>query len=271
MISAKKENPIGIFDSGIGGLTIANAIKKVLPNENIIYFGDTEHLPYGEKSNEAIKKFSNKIIDFLIAKQCKIIIIACNSAASVTEKELIKYKNIVPIYNVIDPVVQVIIDKYQNSKIGVIGTKATIGTNIYAKKIHELCGNIDVCCLATPLLAPMIEEGFISEDISQTIISNYLSHHKLKKINHLVLACTHYPLIEKEISNYFNKKVNIIDSSKITANYIYHEITAKNLLNKASQKKHHFYVSNYTHSFENSAKFFFEKAIKLEEVKLFNH
>ena len=267
----KQENPIGIFDSGIGGLTIANAIKKRLPNERIVYFGDTEHLPYGEKSNKAIRNYSNKIINFLIAKKCKIIIIACNSAASVIENELITYKNILPIYNVIRPVVDVIAKKYQNSRVGVIGTKATIGSNIYQQKILELCGNINVPSLATPLLAPMIEEGFIKGDISQKIISNYLSHDKLKNINHLVLACTHYPLIEREISKFFNGKVNIIDSSKIVANYILSELQNKKLLSKKPQKGHHFYVSNYTYSFENSTKFFFEKTIKLKEVKLFNH
>ena len=122
----KQENPIGIFDSGIGGLTIANAIKKALPDEHIVYFGDTEHHPYGEKSKKAIRNFSNKIINFLIAKKCKIIIIACNSAASVIENELITYKNIVPIYNVIRPVIEAIVKQYQNSSVGVIGTKATI-------------------------------------------------------------------------------------------------------------------------------------------------
>lgn len=271
MLSNNQKHPIGIFDSGIGGLTIANAIKKELPYESIVYFGDTEHLPYGEKSNDAIKKFSNKIIDFLIAKKCKIIIIACNSAASVIAKELIKDKYIVPVYNVIDPVIEAIIKKYQNSNIGVIGTKATIRANIYEKKIHEFSENISVFSLSTPLLAPMIEEGFISGDISQTIISNYLSQNILKKINHLILACTHYPLIENEISKYFKSKVNIIDSSKIVANYISNELSIQNLLNNNSKVDHHFYVSNYTHSFENSAKFFFKKEIKLKEVKLFNY
>lgn len=267
----KQENPIGIFDSGIGGLTIANAIKKALPDEHIVYFGDTEHHPYGEKSNKAIRNFSNKIINFLIAKKCKIIIIACNSAASVIENELITYKNIVPIYNVIRPVIEAIVKQYQNSSVGVIGTKATIGSNIYQQKILELCDNINVPSLATPLLAPMIEEGFVKGDISQKIISNYLSHEKLKNINHLVLACTHYPLIEREISKFFSGKVNIINSSKIVANYISNELQIKKLLNKKPQKSHHFYVSNYTHSFESSTKFFFEKTIKLKEVKLFDH
>ena len=263
-----KESPIGIFDSGIGGLTIANAIKKVLPNENIIYFGDTEHLPYGEKSNEAIQSFSEKIIQFLISKNCKTIIIACNSAASVTQKSIKKLKVSLPIYNVIEPVIEEVIKEYAGSNIGVIGTKATIRSNIYEKKIKHLSKHTIVSSLATPLLAPMIEQGFINEDISQTIIANYLSNKKLENINHLILACTHYPLIQNEIKNYYQGRVHMIDSAKIVAQYIFKQLDKKNLLNNLGESKHHFYVSNYTKSFEQSAKFFFRKAIKLEEIRL---
>ncbi len=128
------KNPIGIFDSGIGGLTIAHAIKNKLPNESLIYFGDTKHLPYGEKSEQAIKDYSLKIAEFLKNNNCKAIIIACNSASSVAYYHIKKNINSVPIYNVIDPIVSFISKKYFNKKIGVIGTKATIQSGIYKKK-----------------------------------------------------------------------------------------------------------------------------------------
>ena len=264
-----KNSPIGIFDSGIGGLTVANAIKKVLPNENIIYFGDTEHLPYGEKSKEAIQSFSRKIISFLAEKQCKTIVIACNSASSVADNSVLKSAKNTSVFNVIDPVVNEVVKVCSEYNIGVIGTKATIGSGIYTKKIKNMCESAKVNSLATPLLAPMIEEGFINEKISHTVIANYLSHSKLKNIDHLILACTHYPLIQSEINEYYNKSVNVIDSAQIVAKHIAQALKKRNLLRNSTEKGHHFYVSNYTESFEKSAQFFFKENIKLEEVNLF--
>jgi len=264
-----KNAPIGIFDSGIGGLTIAYAIKEKLPNENIIYFGDTKHLPYGEKSSEAIQSFSKKIVRFLISKNCKAIVIACNSASSVAFNVVEKESVNLSVFNVIDPVVKEVVKVCADYDIGVIGTKATIQSNVYEHKIKELCNSSKVSSLATPLLAPMIEEGFINEEISHTVITNYLSNKKLANIDHLILACTHYPLIHQEIKDYYNGKVTVIDSANIVAEYISKQLNKHNLLNNSKTTKHHFYVSNYTKSFEQSAKFFFKEDLKLEEVNLF--
>ena len=264
-----KNSPIGIFDSGIGGLTVAHAITKALPNENIIYFGDTKHLPYGEKSKEAIQSFSRKIIKFLIEKKCKIIVVACNSASSVADESVYRVSASTPIYNVIDPVVKEVIKICSDYNIGVIGTKATIGSGIYESKIKSECSTSNVISLATPLLAPMIEEGFINEKISNTVIANYLANPVLKNIDHLILACTHYPLIHKEIDEYYKGGVNVIDSANIVAIHIANELKKENLLNYSTKTEHHFYVSNYTKSFEKCAQFFFQGNIKLEEVNLF--
>ncbi len=263
-----QNSPIGIFDSGIGGLTIAHALKKRLPHESIIYFGDTEHLPYGEKSNEAINNFSKKITEFLLEKKCKTIIIACNSASSVAYKTVNKFANKIPVFNVIDPIVASVVEQCSTTNIGVIGTKATIQSDIYKQKINALCSTAKVSSLATPLLAPMIEEGFINEEISHTIIANYLSNIQLKDINHLILACTHYPLIQQEINDYYKGKVNVIDSASIVAEHIAKQLKDSNLINNTDSAEDHFYVSNYTKSFEESAKFFFHDAIKLEEINL---
>ena len=265
-----KQSAIGIFDSGIGGLTVAHAIKKQLPNENLIYFGDTQHLPYGEKSETSINLFSKKITSFLIQKNCKAIVIACNSAASVANETVVQVAKNVPVFNVIDPVVNYINEKYKNSaaNIGIIGTKATIQSKNYEKKITALNSKLNVSSLQTPLLAPMIEEGFFNENISNTIIKKYLGDKKLKDIDELILACTHYPLIKDEISNYYqikhaNKKtVDVIDSVNIIAKYISENIKNKNIKNESENK---FYVSNYTKSFDESAKLFFKENIFLEE------
>jgi len=263
-------SPIGIFDSGIGGLTVAYAIKEKLPKENIIYFGDTKHLPYGEKSSDAIQNFSKRIVNFLISENCKAIVIACNSASAIAFDVIKKETRNISLFNVIDPVVEEVVRVCSDYDIGVIGTKATIQSNIYERKIKELCKRSKVSSLATPLLAPMIEEGFINEKISHTIIANYLANKKLSNIDHLILACTHYPLIHNEITTYYNSSVNVINSPNIVAKYIADALKDQNLLNNMIESKHHFYVSNYTKSFEQSAKFFFKKDIKLHEINLFD-
>ena len=266
-----KKFPIGIFDSGIGGLTIAHALKVKLPNENIIYFGDTEHLPYGEKSQNAIQNFSKRITQFLLTKKCKIIIIACNSASSVAYECVKKVAGNIPVFNVIQPVISEVVRQCAEYNIGVIGTKATIQSNSHKRKIKELCNSAKVSSLATPLLAPMIEEGFINEDISHTIIANYLSNKQLANIDPLILACTHYPLIHQEIKDYYKGTVKVIDSSTIIVEHITTQLKKDDLLNNMEKKtKHHFYVSNYTESFEKSAQFFFQEDLKLKEVKIWD-
>ena len=263
-----QNNPIGIFDSGIGGLTIAHALKKKLPNENIIYFGDTEHLPYGEKSEIAIQSFSKIITRFLIDKKCKAIVIACNSASSVALQAVKEITKKIPVFNVISPVVTKVAKQCSEFNIGVIGTKATIQSNIYERGIQAICPIAKVSSLATPLFTPMIEEGFINETISHTVITNYLSNSELVAIDHLILACTHYPLIYEAIKNYYNGKVTVIDSANIVTEHIAKELEIDNLLNKNAETEHHFYVSNYTKSFEKSAKFFFREDLRLEEINL---
>jgi glutamate racemase len=258
------KNPIGIFDSGIGGLTIAHAIKNKLPNESLIYFGDTKHLPYGEKSEQAIKDYSLKIAEFLKKNHCKAIIIACNSASSTAYYHIKKNINSIPIYNVIDPIVSFISKKYFNKKIGVIGTKATIQSCIYEDKLLDKNSSLSVASLETPLLAPMIEEGFFNQEISSTIIKNYLNNKKLDNIDVLVLACTHYPLIQNEIMSFYNK-IDVIDSSKIIADYIHNELCKSKLLNQTNQPKFNFIISNFTESFSKSANIFFKQNISLEE------
>ncbi len=267
----KKEDPIGIFDSGIGGLTVARAVKNALPNENLIYFGDTEHLPYGDKSTAAIQAFSIKICDLLIQKGCKVILIACNSA-SVAAYDLIKeyVASKALVLNVIDPMVNYASENLKEQKIGLIGTRQTVDSGVYQKRISERMNGLELHSLATPLLVPMIEEGFVFNNISHDIISNYLSNPELEKIDALLLACTHYPLIEKEISAFYNSSVKVINSADPVAHSLKALLSEKSLLNESSNEEDIFYVSDYTDSFERSTKLFFGEKIKLENYKLWS-
>jgi glutamate racemase len=271
----KPIQPIGIFDSGIGGLTVARAITKLLPNEQIIYFGDTAHMPYGEKSAEAIKHYAIKIAEFLKFKNCKMIVIACNTASAAAYKAVVKSTGMKDlIVNVIDPAVSYVVKNHYRQRVGVIATKRTISSNVYAKRIEALDPVSDVVQLATPLLAPMIEEGFYNNKISQTIINSYLSKSKLSKIDALILGCTHYPLIKDEIQNFYGKAVDIVDSSEIVAQYVKEVLEKNDLLNENKSKlfslakKSQFFVSDYTQSFEETSKIFFDEKVKLKQFNI---
>lgn len=260
---------IGVFDSGVGGLTVAHAIKQILPDERLIYFGDTAHLPYGDKSKDSIVRYSKEIGRFFIEKKCKIILIACNSASAVAYEEMsLEFEGQAIVLNVIDPVVSYLKENYEKGKVGIIGTKATVNSGTYETRISKCCKGLDPVSLATPLFVPMIEEGFIFDDISNAIIRAYLSKPALANIDALILACTHYPIIKNQISRFFSFNVDILDSAKIVAEELKLLLKTRHLLNPDPPGKNEFYVSDFTENFEKIAKMFFEEKINLKKVNL---
>ncbi len=261
--------PIGVFDSGIGGLTVAHAVTKLLPNESLIYFGDTAHLPYGDKSSAAIQAYSIKICNLLLQQKCKVILIACNSASAAAYDLVKEYMaSKAKVLNVIDPAVKYLGEHFANKSVGLIGTKQTINSNIYKKKVDALNKNIDLKSLATPLLAPMIEEGFFNNQISESIINQYLNDPTLTDIDALVLGCTHYPLIKAQIEAYYKNKFSVLDTSILVAEALKTYLAENKLLNQKPNPVHHFYVSDYTSSFEASTRWFFGENVKLEHYPL---
>lgn len=261
--------PIGIFDSGIGGLTVARSIRQVLPNEQLIYFGDTAHLPYGDKSTAAIQAYSVKIADFLLGKGCKVIVIACNSASAAAFELVQAYVGSkAKVFNVIDPAVAYIRENYHRKTIGLIGTKQTVLSGVYQKKIAALENEITFQALATPLLVPMIEEGFASNRISAEIIDQYLKSEILAGIEALILGCTHYPLIKNQVEAYYHGKVEVIDSATIIAASLEAFLKYHNLHAKQPAAGAEFFVSDYTTSFEQTTQLFFGKMVKLQKFKL---
>jgi glutamate racemase len=266
---AERKSPIGLFDSGVGGLTIASAIRHLLPAENMIYFGDTAHLPYGDKSKETIIQYSLAITGFLLSQGCKVILIACNSASSNAFEEVREYvKDRATVMNVIDPVVESVCVEEGIKNVGVIGTKATIGSGMYPGKIQERRPDLQVSSMATPLFVPMIEEGFIFDDISNAIVRSYLSKPELKEIDSLILGCTHYPIIKHQISRYFNFEVNVIDSGVIVAEKLKSILLEKQLLNDAVKAEYQFFVSDHTPYFETIARMFFGEKIEMKKISL---
>tara|TARA_R110002012_G_scaffold64715_5_gene170083 strand:- start:4 stop:810 length:807 start_codon:yes stop_codon:yes gene_type:complete len=265
----RSSSPIGIFDSGIGGLTVARAVKNLLPDEQLIYFGDTAHLPYGEKSVAAIQAYSVRIADFLIQRGCKLILIACNSASAAAYDLVKEYAGKkAQVFNVIDPVVDYVRETYADAAIGLIGTKATVQSGVYQQKIENLDNKNQCKALATPLLVPMIEEGFLHNRISHDIIEQYLSSSTLSDISALILGCTHYPLIKKEVEAYYNGKVQVIDSSVTVARALKGFLELHNLKAASRTHENQFFVSDYTASFEGTTRLFFGESVSLEKFDL---
>lgn len=265
--------PIGIFDSGIGGLTVAAAVARKLPDERIIYFGDTAHLPYGEKSPAALRSYAEGITDFLIAEGCKAVVIACNSASAVATATVKKHAGkAVPVIDVINPTALYAAVKYGKGKIGVIATKATVNSRIYARRIGKHAPDAKVTMLATPLLVAMIEEGFFNNNISKAVIASYLDKANLRDIDALILGCTHFPLIKSEIKMHCKAGTEVIDSAEMIADQTSEALRKRGLLlddgKGAGKLNHRFYVSDLTASFTESTKIFFGKKLKLEKKNL---
>lgn len=267
----KAEQPIGIFDSGIGGLTVAKAIHAQLPNESLIYFGDTAHTPWGNQSAVAIQHYASKISQSLLEQNCKVIVIACNTAsASACEaiQKVVGDKAI--LFNVIDPVIDYLAQHHQNQTVGLIGTKQTIKSQAYANRLKNKTSNIELRSLATPLLAPLIEEGFSNSQTTQDIIKHYLTNPILANISALILGCTHYPLIRQQVQEFFAGQVEVLDSAQLIAQEVALQLEQRNLQNLSGKSTREFYVSHDSEFFNHTAQQFFPGEIKLQTYPLWD-
>ena len=248
--------PIGVFDSGLGGLTVVKALKELLPNESIIYLGDTARLPYGVKSRSLVQQFSIQITRFLLKKNAKAIIIACNTATSMALNSLKnEFKN-VPIIGVIEPGSEKAIYETTTKKIGVIGTIATISSGAYEKAIQQKDIKVEIISKACPLFVPFVEEGLINGSAINEIAKHYLTSFN-NKVDTLILGCTHYPLLKDVIFNNTDN-INLIDSASSVAEATYNELlTYKLLSNKQTHGVLKCYVTDLPMRFEELGNIFF--------------
>ncbi len=236
--------PIGIFDSGLGGLSVAKEVFRFMPRENVIYFGDTARVPYGNKSKKTITIFSIENANFLKKRGVKLIIVACNTSCSLSLPTLEKRLNI-PVIGVIDPAVKKAVEVSKNKRIGVIGTNSTINSKVYDSKLKELDRKIKVFSKSCPLFVPLAEEGWLDTDITYRVAKIYLDYLKLKNIDTLILACTHYPLLEKIIKKVLGKKVALIDSAHEVAQVVKAALKQIGALSEEKKKPdYQFYVSD---------------------------
>lgn len=262
--------PVGIFDSGIGGLTVARAVSELLPDEQLVYFGDTAHMPYGNKSAQLVSGYALRISDFLLREmQCKAVVIACNTASAAAYTTLRNmYEGAAPVLNVIDPMVEAVIADESVKKVGIIGTLTTISSGVYTEKLARRKPSLKYAALATPLLASLIEEGYHHTGEIRSILKQYLSHPSFDDIDALILACTHYPIIKDEIAECFNRPIKIFDSALVVAQRLKEILTIEKLIAGKRSGIDVFYVSDLTDSFRQNTKLFFnrEAALILKQV-----
>lgn len=252
-----KEAPIGVFDSGIGGLTVAREIMRQMPNEKIIYFGDTARLPYGNKSRETVTRFSRQIVHFLESHQVKMIVAACNTASAYALDEIEKESDI-PMIGVVKPGARTAAGVTKNGKIGVIGTQATISSQIYSHYIREFSDReVSIYGKACPLFVPLVEEGLLKDPVTDEIARRYLSELIDSGIDTLILGCTHYPLIRSTIGKIMGETVTLVNPAYETARELKERLEKKNLLNgeapKLGDNQYQFYVSDMADKFKQFA------------------
>lgn len=245
--------PIGVFDSGVGGLTVAREIMRQLPEENVVYFGDTARVPYGSKSKNNIIRYSRQIIRFLRTKNVKAIVIACNTASALA-LETVQKEIDIPIIGVIIPGARAAVSETRNGKIGVLGTEATIRSETYTKVIHQLKPDAEVLGKPCPLFVPLVEEGFAKHKITQEVIDIYLSDMKKTDIDTMILGCTHYPLLRSRIIEYFGEKVHIVNPAYETAMDLKTILNEKGIANHSgTPATYDFYVSDAAEKFTEFA------------------
>lgn len=261
---ADRNSPIGVFDSGVGGLTVAREIMRQMPRERIVYFGDTARLPYGSKSENTVIRYTRQIIRFLMTQEVKAIVIACNTATAYA-LEAVEGELDIPIIGVIHAGARTATGVTENRKIGVIGTEGTIHSGVYTKVMKEMRSDIEVTGKPCPLLVPLVEEGLFHDSVTDEIASRYLSELKGKYIDTLVLGCTHYPLLRSTIGRLMGPEVTLVNPAYETALELKQILTEQELLweeGEVGSGQYHFYVSDLAEKFTSFAASILPGAVK---------
>jgi glutamate racemase len=265
--SRAADRPIGVFDSGVGGLTVLRALADTLAGEEFIYLGDTARLPYGTKSNEVIIRYSRENTEFLLAKGIKLLVVACNTSSSVA-LEAIAGATMVPVIGVIEPGARAAVKASRSGKIGVIGTEATIASGAYTRTIQRLRPDAEIYTCACPLLVPLVEEGWTEGDIAERTVAHYLESLKRSGIDTLLLGCTHYPLLTDLFRRVLGPGVRVVDSATATSAAARERLRALKLLRRGTSGRTSFFVTETPDRFVRVGRRFFgpevESAVRIE-------
>lgn len=263
------KRPIGIFDSGVGGLTVVKQIIKMLPEEDIIYFGDTARVPYGSKSKATVTKFSEQIIRFLKTKNVKAIVIACNTVSSNCYESLSETFPELPIIEVVTSGVETCLSVTRNKKVGLIGTQATVSSGAYERRLKSADSEIEVYKKACPLFVPLAEEGWTNNEIARLTVKEYLGGLVEKGIDSLILGCTHYPTLKTCIGEFVGENVTIVDPAKVTAQKLKEFLAEHDMLSgNTAEGKREFYVSDDYANFDTMCSIVLSSPCKAEKVDI---
>ena len=248
--------PIGVFDSGVGGLTVVKEIMRQLPAESLVYFGDTARVPYGSKSQKTVCKYSKQIVRFLQTKQVKAIVVACNTASALALDE-IRADIEIPIIGVVEPGAIMAANTTRTNNIGIIGTESTIKSGVYSKYLHKINPEITVVSKACPLFVPLVEEGLWEDRVTEDIAGRYLHEFKEYDIDSLILGCTHYPLLKRTIGREVGENVKLVNPAYETAMELKRVLDAQGILNEKEpalgENRYQFYVSDAAEKFKRFA------------------
>jgi len=254
MKTSRPQQAIGVFDSGLGGISVVRALIDLLPHEHLIYFGDTARVPYGSKSRATVIRFARQISSFLLEKQVKMIVVACNTASAVALDDLQQSLDI-PVVGVIDPGSRAAVSHALHGRIGVIGTSATIRSGAYRAAISQLNPEIEVVDQACPLLVPLVEEDWPRDGVIEQVLHRYLAGFQEQQPDSLILGCTHYPYLKAAIQEVVGSQVHLVDSGQETAAEVQRLLQRLQLLNQETSDpgKHQFYVSDFPQQFQETA------------------
>ena len=265
-IKPSPNSPIGVFDSGLGGLTVLKSLQEMLPNESFIYFGDTAHVPYGNKSTDTVIKYSQNILDFFSQRHAKAVVIACNTASAVAYQTLQKNHSI-PLFDVVSPSVEFALQKSKTKNIGVIGTTSTISSKAYSRQFLDKNKDFSIHEISCPLFVSIIEEGWADTSIAKEIASIYLHGFNEKKIDTLILGCTHYPIMADTIQSVLSAQVQLVCSGETVGNKLFRYLEKNKLFcTTTSGGNIDFYVSDFPQKFDELGSRFFRQ--KLKDISL---
>lgn len=262
--------PIGVFDSGIGGLTVAREIVRTLPNESIIYLGDTARIPYGTRSKEVVTRFAKELMDYLLKQDVKALVVACNTISATCLEELQEISP-VPVLGVIKPAAKLATKTTQSKVVGVIGTRGTVGSKAYDNEIAQLDNNIKVISQACTLFVPIAEEGLGNDEVSRLMADKYLAVFNGTNVDTLILGCTHFPLLRGIIQQSVGNSVRLIDSAQPTAKELKSVLEEKGLLSDNNQPNNKYLVTDAPQRVLEIASLFFGKEVfpEIEKVSLY--
>jgi glutamate racemase len=267
VVADAAKRPIGVFDSGVGGLTVLRALVDLMPHEDFIYLGDTARVPYGNKSNEVILKYSRENTNFLLARGIKLLVIACNTSSAVA-RDQIASETTIPVIGVIEPGAKVAVKASRAGRIGVIGTEATIASGAYTRTIQQYRPDAEIYTRACPLLVPLVEEGWTDNEIAKRTIAFYLESLRASGIDTLLLGCTHYPLLRPAIERVLGAGVKIVDSATATAAAVRAELARRQLLRRSGTARRSFFVTETPERFIRTGRRFMgpevETAVRIE-------